>query len=42
MKRVKENEPPRQAERSKLRAETQLLLAQAGEELKEIKAINSN
>ncbi len=42
MKRVKENEPAREAERSKLRAETQLLLAQAGEELKKIKAINSN
>ncbi len=34
MKRVKENEPTREAERSKLKAETQLLLAQAGEELK--------
>ncbi len=42
MKRVKENEPAREAERSKLRAETQLPLAQAGEELKKIKAINSN
>lgn len=42
MKRVKENEPAREAEQSKLRAETQLLLAQAGEELKKIKAINSN
>lgn len=42
MQRVKENEPAREAEQSKLRTETQLLLAQAGEELKKIKAINSN
>lgn len=42
MKRIKENEPAREAERSKLKVETQLLLAQAGEELKKIKAINSN
>ena len=42
MKRVKENDSVREAERSKLRAETQLLLTQAGEELKKIKAINSN
>ncbi|MCY7376259.1 MAG: hypothetical protein LH472_09850 [Pyrinomonadaceae bacterium] len=42
MKRVKKDEPAREAERSKLRTETQLLLAQAGEELKKIKAINSN
>ena len=42
MKRATDNEPAREAERSKLRTETHLLLAQAGEELRKIKAINSN
>lgn len=42
MKRVKEDEPAKESERSKLKNETQLLLAQAKEELEKIKAINSN
>ncbi len=42
MKRATKDEPAREAERSKLRTETHLLLAQAGEELKKIKAVNSN
>ncbi len=41
-RRVTENESAREAERTKLRTETHLLLAQAGEELKKIKAVNSN
>lgn len=42
MRWVKEDEPARESERSKLRTETQLLLAQAKEELEIIRAINSN
>ncbi len=42
MKRAAKDESAREAERFKLRTETHLLLAQAGEELKKIKAINSN
>lgn len=42
MKRATKDETNREAERSKLRTETQLLLAQAGEELRKIKAISSN
>ena len=42
MKRATKDETARETERSKLRTETHLLLAQAGEELRKIKAINSN
>ncbi len=42
MKRATKDETTREAERSKLRTETHLLLAQVREELSKIKAINSN
>ena len=42
MNRATKNESAREAERAKLRTETHLLLAQAGEELKRSKVIISN
>jgi ppGpp synthetase/RelA/SpoT-type nucleotidyltranferase len=42
MKRVKEKEPTREEEMSKLETETRLLLSQAREELRRIKELNSN